>query len=104
MEALDAWLNAFRDNSTAVVPWLLAGVVVAAVIGWSPLGRGLLHRSKKGELGDPSLRDLVDEVNAMRGELADVHERLDWAERTITNADLQRIDPPPVTRRSTTPV
>ena len=80
--------------------WLVGGVAIAGILGWSPLGRGLRRRSNSD---DAALRELQGEMTALRQELAEVHERLDYSERLLTAA---RHDPinQPLPPRSLTPV
>jgi hypothetical protein len=82
------------------LPWLVGGVVVAGVLGWSPLGRSL-RRTTTGD--DAAMREVHGELTAIRQELAEAQERLDYSERLLM---APKVDAPiqPVARRSLTPV
>ena len=73
----------------------------------SPVGRALAARiSSRASADDPSVRQLIehqhalnDEVDALRDELGQMQERLDFTERMLARqnerAALPKVDPPP---------
>ncbi len=62
---------------TAVV---LGGIVIFSK---TAVGRALVERLRARREPDPHVRQLADEVDSLREELMDVHERLDATERYI---------------------
>ena len=64
-----------------------------------PIGKGIADRlsGRAGASADPELRELRGEVDALRQELGEVHERLDFAERMLARQDKgdERALPPP---------
>lgn len=55
------------------------------VLSFSPLGRALAERIRHGRqpIAPPDMSAVFDEVDGLRAELAEVHERLDFAERLL---------------------
>lgn len=68
-----------------LIPITVLGIGVAAIISWSRLRLQWLRLEEaKLRAGDPGdMNDLVREVSALRHELAEVQERLDFAERML---------------------
>lgn len=74
-------------------------------LGFSPIGRALAERIRgksavpgleelRGELGEQQ-EGLVEEVRQMRQEMADLAERLDFAERMLARkSEAERLVPP----------
>lgn len=53
-----------------------------------PFGRALADRlTGRGGAADPEVRELRREVDALRHELTEMHERLDFAERMLARND-----------------
>ncbi len=78
------------EDILAVV--LLFGGGTLVLMSMSPIGRAIAHRIKGGSLqqGDEAVRRLeetqnavLDELDALRQEVTDVQERLDFAERLL---------------------
>ena len=61
-----------------------------------PIGKGIADRlaGRAGAGADPEVRELRSEVDALRQELTDVHERLDFAERMLARQDQGALPPP----------
>jgi hypothetical protein len=57
------------------------GVPALWLLGKSPIGQALIHRITHGSESP----ELVAEVDELRARLADVEERLDFAERQLTS-------------------
>ena len=66
-----------------VVPWLLVGAGIVAVVSWSPLGRGLLRLLRERHEEARLNRQLVDELLTLRAELGEAVERLDVTEQRL---------------------
>ncbi len=66
------------------IPWLLFGAGLYVVLYRSPLGRALVQRVRDGSVTTAEVAILAEELQHVRGELAEVHERLDCAERALT--------------------
>lgn len=71
---------------------LIFGGATLVLLSMSPIGRAVAHRIKGGSIstGDGSLRRLeetqntvLDELDVLRQEVAEVQERLDFAERLL---------------------
>lgn len=78
------------EDILAVV--LLFGGATLVLLSMSPIGRAIAHRIKGGSIskGDEVLQRLeetqnavLDELDALRQEITDVQERLDFAERLL---------------------
>lgn len=80
---MPTFLSIVSEQLGVMSPWLAGVLLVVSVIGWSPFGRGLLLRMKTPPRDDGAMRDLIVEVLTLRQDLADVHERLYWAERGL---------------------
>ena len=69
------------------VPVALFSTVAIIFVTRSHIGRAIADRIRGGAAGDPELAAEVDslrrELEAVRGELTEVHERLDFAERLL---------------------
>jgi len=64
----------------------LALVIISAAVSlsWTPLGRALTDRIRRGPRPDPAARDgLEDELHALQQRMAELEERLDFAERLL---------------------
>jgi hypothetical protein len=68
-------------------------VVGVALLAYSPIARSIGDRIRHGKLPrpgalvvDPRMEDLSGEVAAMRQQLAETQERLDFAERLLAQA------------------
>jgi len=66
-----------------VVPWLLVGAGIVAVVSWSPLGRGLLRLLRERHEEARLNRQLVDELLTLRADLGEALERLDLTEQRL---------------------
>jgi outer membrane protein TolC len=84
------------------IPLVLVGGAIYAVYR-SPLGRALAQRVRDGAVTTADVAALVDDLEQVRHELAEVQERLDFAERALAQGrpPLPRIQP--VDDRSPTP-
>jgi hypothetical protein len=71
-----------------VAPVAFFSTVAIIFVTRSHIGRAIADRIRGGAAGDPGLGAEVDalrhELEAVRGELSDVHERLDFAERLLS--------------------
>jgi outer membrane protein TolC len=65
------------------IPWLLFGTGLYLLYR-SLLGRALAQRIRHGSVTTAEVASLAEELPQVRGELAEVHERLDFAERALT--------------------
>lgn len=72
-------------------PWLLLGVA-AFVFSRSAIGRALAERLRTGAVANADFAALAAEVDELRRELGEVHERLDFTERLLAH---QRDELPP---------
>jgi hypothetical protein len=81
------------EDIVAIVMIFGGGTLFA--LSMSPVGRALADRirgtSKQGSIGDKDLDELreaqmaiLDDVEALRHEVSDVNERVDFAERLLT--------------------
>ena len=75
-----------------MIPMFLFAVMGAVGMSFSPLGRALARRiaGDRGESGESAALAEVDalreEMLALRGEVGEMHERLDFAERLLAKA------------------
>jgi hypothetical protein len=81
-------------NSPFVVPVVLFVMIGLSVILRGPLGQAIADRVRGGatDIGsDPRVREELDslrlEVDELRGQLAEAHERIDFAERLLARRD-----------------
>lgn len=81
-------------NSPFVVPVVLFVMIGLSVILRGPLGQAIADRVRGGatDMGsDPRVREELDslrlEVDELRGQLAEAHERIDFAERLLARRD-----------------
>jgi hypothetical protein len=72
-----------------VVLLIFAGCAAVA-IAFSPIGGAVAARIRRGGMPDP---ELPAEVNDLRARLAEVEDRLDFAERQLTGAAGRRLEP-----------
>jgi hypothetical protein len=74
-----------------VVTHIITGVVILGV-AFSPIGRAIAHRIMHGkaprpvELADPRVDDLSGEMAALREQLDQTQDRLDFTERLLAQA------------------
>lgn len=64
---------------------LIFGGGTTVLLSFSPLGKALAERIRHGKqpLASPDMTGLFEEVDGLRAELSEVHERLDFAERLL---------------------
>jgi hypothetical protein len=81
-------------NSPFVVPVVLFVMIGLSVILRGPLGQAIADRVRGGAVdmgADPRVREELDslrlEVDELRGQLAEAHERIDFAERLLARRD-----------------
>ncbi|UCG88297.1 MAG: hypothetical protein JSW71_07060 [Gemmatimonadota bacterium] len=92
------------------LPWVLGGLAGLAMISFGPLGRALTQRLRRGEEEAERLEGVLQELTLLRGELGEVLERLDYAQRrpALHDASAARdAVPPPLDdseQAATTPV
>lgn len=72
------------------VPVLAVGAVGVFLFSRSTLGKALIHRLQEGDSAAAEIAALQTDLSAVRRELGEVHERLDFAERRL----IQRPLPP----------
>jgi hypothetical protein len=103
-------LLGFLNHLVAALPWLLGLTGVGALVGYSPIGKGLLGLRRARDRTNELLADVAEQLGALRRSLTDVSERLEATEfhlRSLTNASpparLPRGDDSP-RERITTPV
>jgi hypothetical protein len=72
---------------TAVV---VGGVVI---VSKTEIGRALVQRLRGGR-GDAQVQQLAADVDALRDELVDMHERLDVTERLLARSERRPVVPP----------
>ena len=66
----------------------LFGVPGIYFLGKTDIGQAIVYRLRNGDVGqDPAL---LAEVDELRARLAEVEERLDFAERQLTSGDAPR--------------
>lgn len=65
------------------VPVLLVGTVGFVLFSRSTLGKSLIRRLQEGGADAETLAAMQDELQELRRELGEVHERLDFAERRL---------------------
>lgn len=80
------------------VPGILFGGGALVGISFSPIGRAIARRmGGKDEAAESQALAEVDalreEVQALRGELGEVHERLDFAERLLAQVRAKELGP-----------
>lgn len=92
----------FFNTAAAVLPWLLAGLVLLGAVSFSPLGRLWIAYLRERHRDSEALDAMLSETSALRGMLGEVIERLDATERRLAAG--QPASLPPVTDRITTPV
>lgn len=68
----------------AIAAMFLFGGLASVGIAFSPIGRALADRVR-GRVASPGPdQQVYDELDALRRELAEIHERLDFTERLLT--------------------
>lgn len=75
----------FLLNLLPALPWIVGGVAGLSVISFGPLGRALAQRLRHGTEDQAAI---LDEMAAVRGELGEVLERLDYTERLLSRAGI----------------
>jgi hypothetical protein len=85
-----------------LVPVAMFVMIGLTVILRGPLGRAIADRIRHGVSGtgtDPRLREEVDglrlEMDELRGQLSEAHERIDFAERLLARRDEPNALPQP---------
>jgi len=103
-------LLALLNHAVAALPWILGLGGVGALVGFSPLGRGLLGLGRARDRTNDVLQGVTEQLAALQRSLADVSERLEATEfhmRALTSgspsARLARAEELP-RERITTPV
>jgi hypothetical protein len=80
------WLLQLLYSSTAVIPWLVGGVLGLAVVSFSPLGRGILRHLRESKRDAALTEQVLAELTALRAELGEITERLDSTERLLSTS------------------
>ena len=80
-------------------PELLAPLIpIAAIAGWVAVKIAKIQAASRAAGADPDtagrLQALEQEVGALRQEMAETHERLDFTERLLAQHPPDRLDPP----------
>ncbi len=91
---MPSWQTLFDYQMIRVLPWIVGGVVCAVLLGWSPLGRGVFRWMKRPATDDAAIRELHNELDAVRVELSELQERLDYAERMLATESRERVQLP----------
>ena len=65
------------------VPWLVVALGIGFVFSRSALGQALIEHLRAGEPDRQLIADLAGEVDALRREMTEVYERLEFAERLL---------------------
>jgi hypothetical protein len=68
---------------------LIFGGGTLVAISFSPIGRALAERIRGGRSASETDPALLDELDRMRAELAELHERVDFTERLLAKAKEQ---------------
>jgi hypothetical protein len=93
----DSWspyLGSFLNYLMAALPWLV-GAGVFAVVGYaSPLGRALLRYLRDHRRDAELTEEMLLELQALRGTLGEVVERLDGTERLLNTASRNQLSKP----------
>ena len=77
------WRNevlSFINHLAAALPWILGLAGAGALVGWSPLGRGLLGLRRAQERSNELIDDLAQQLATLQRSLAEVSERLEATE------------------------
>ena len=77
---MDFYLRQIFFELLPATPWLLGGLSGLAIVSFSPLGKALALRVRRGK-DVPGAEALAEETSALRGELGEVLERFDFLER-----------------------
>lgn len=64
------------------------------VFAKTPFGKAILQRLRGGQHDGELLRELANEVDALRAEMGEVQERLDFAERQVIAGSTPTPHPP----------
>ncbi len=84
-------------GSEFAIPALITGGVVGTLVLRGPVGRALADRIHSGPPLPPEVPpELLDEMDQMRGRLAELEERVDFTERLLARAraeDATRLPP-----------
>ena len=89
------WRNellALLNHAVSALPWLLGLTGIGALVGYSPLGKGLLGLRRARDRSNELLEEVTEQLGQLRQTLSDVSERLEATEfqmRSLTSA------PPP---------
>ncbi len=81
---------------------LIFGGGAAFLLAISPIGKAIAYRIKRrgavdGETVEELLSDqraIIEELEAVKHEIADIHERMDFTERLLTNVREKRLGQP----------
>jgi len=79
------------------IPGLITGGVVAVLALRGPVGRALADRIHAGAVAQPEIpAELLDELDTMRGRVAELEERVDFTERMLARSQEEgRVALPP---------
>ncbi len=84
------WLTQILYRFVEVLPWLVGGGAVFAIVSWSPLGRALLQHLRERRRDAAASEELLAELAAVRQVLGEVTERLDGTEQQLARRTHQQ--------------
>ena len=70
---------------------LIFGGGTLVAISFSPIGRAIAERIRGGRSQSETDPALLDEMDRIRAELAEMHERLEFTERLLAQRDAERL-------------
>lgn len=97
------YLDIFFQTLARNLPWIMGGLGMAGLIGYSPLGRAIAGALRERHKGLELEESISVQLGDLQRTLAEVTERLDATEQRLQR---QRLAPPapPEPPRITTPV
>jgi hypothetical protein len=78
-----------------IIGMLAVGGFFAWMISLSPVGKALAERLRRGAPQESGVEDVRAALDALRGEVAELAERVDFTERLLSkHREVERLPPP----------
>jgi hypothetical protein len=87
------WLMQFLYALPDALPWIFGGLAGVGMVSFGPIGRAFVRRLKRGDVEAELLPAVLEELTLVRGELGEVLERLDYAERLVSRGHNAEVGP-----------
>jgi len=93
MDSIEWLLRQIIYASIPVLPWITGGLGVVALVSFSPLGRAMAQRLRKGAEDSERSAAILEELSAIHEELEEVLERQYTMERMLADSAALRLRP-----------